>query len=42
LFDIEIDAGKSYFLVCRPEQAASRKVRVFRDWIASEIDWESR
>lgn len=39
LFDVEVPAEQSYHLVCLPQHAQSRKVRAFRDWFVSEIDW---
>ncbi len=39
LFDIEIKSENDYHLVCLPQNANSRKVRTFRDWIVKEIDW---
>lgn len=39
LFDVEMKAAQSYHLVCLPQHATSRKVRSFRDWVVSEIDW---
>ena len=39
LFDIEIKSENDYHLVCLPQNANSRKVRAFRDWIVNEIDW---
>ena len=39
LFDIEVRAEQSYHLVCLPQHAHSRKVRAFREWFVSEIDW---
>lgn len=40
-FDIEVAAPESYFLVCLPQHRHSRKVTAFRDWLFSEIEWES-
>jgi LysR family glycine cleavage system transcriptional activator len=39
LFDIEVKSENDYHLVCLPQNANSRKVRAFRDWIVNEIDW---
>jgi LysR family transcriptional regulator, glycine cleavage system transcriptional activator len=39
LFDIEIKSQNDYHLVCLPQNANSRKVRAFRDWMVKEIDW---
>jgi LysR family glycine cleavage system transcriptional activator len=39
LFEVEIPSDNSYYLVCLPQQANRRKVRSFRDWLVSEIDW---
>ena len=39
LFDVEVESPQSYHLVCLPQHANSRKVRAFRDWFVSEIDW---
>jgi LysR family glycine cleavage system transcriptional activator len=39
LFDVEVESANSYHLVCLPQHANSRKVRAFRDWFASEVDW---
>ena len=39
LFDIEIKSESDYHLVCLPQNANSRKVRAFRDWMINEIDW---
>ena len=39
LFDIEIKSENDYHLVCLPQNANSRKVRTFRDWVLQEIDW---
>jgi LysR family transcriptional regulator, glycine cleavage system transcriptional activator len=41
LFDFEAPSPYSYNLVCLPQHAMSPKVRVFRDWLMAEIDWES-
>ncbi|MBL8515725.1 MAG: transcriptional regulator GcvA [Betaproteobacteria bacterium] len=40
-FDVEIAAQESYFLVCLPQHRHSRKITAFRDWLFSEIEWES-
>ena len=39
LFDIEIKSQNDYHLVCLAQNANSRKVRAFRDWMVKEIDW---
>lgn len=39
LFDIDIKSENDYHLVCLPQNANSRKVSAFRDWIVKEIDW---
>lgn len=39
LFDVEIKSENDYHLVCLPQNANSRKVRAFRDWMTNEIDW---
>ncbi len=39
LFDIEIKSENDYHLVCLPQNANSRRVRAFRDWMINEIDW---
>lgn len=39
LFDIEIKAEEGYHLVCLPQNANSRKVNAFREWMIKEIDW---
>ena len=39
LFDIEIKSENDYHLVCLPQNANSRKVSAFRDWVLREIDW---
>jgi LysR family transcriptional regulator, glycine cleavage system transcriptional activator len=40
-FDVEVAAPESYFLVCLPQHRHSRKITAFRDWLFSEIEWES-
>ncbi len=42
LFDIEFPADKGYYLVCLPQHANSRKLRTFRDWLVSQIDWSDK
>ena len=39
LFDIDIKSENDYHLVCLPQNANSRKVRAFREWVIEEIDW---
>jgi LysR family glycine cleavage system transcriptional activator len=39
LFDVDFESDKSYYLVCLPQHAGSRKFRTFRDWLVGEIDW---
>ena len=39
LFDIEVKSENEYHLVCLPQNANSRKVRAFRQWMISQIDW---
>ncbi len=39
LFDIEFASEQSYWLVCLPGCAAAPRIRAFRDWLKSEIDW---
>ena len=39
LFEVVVEAAQSYHLVCLPQHATSRKLRAFRDWFVSEIDW---
>ena len=39
LFNIEAASENDYHPVCLPQSIHSRKVRAFRDWIISEIDW---
>jgi LysR family glycine cleavage system transcriptional activator len=39
LFSVEVRSVQGYHLVCLPQYATSRKVRAFRDWFVSEIDW---
>ncbi len=41
LFNFEAPSSYSYNLVCLPQHATSAKVRLFRDWLMAEIDWES-
>ena len=40
LFDFEAPSPYSYNLVCLPQYATCQKVRLFRDWLIAEIDWE--
>ena len=40
LFKFDAPSPHSYNLVCLPQYAASPKVRLFRDWLMAEIDWE--
>jgi LysR family transcriptional regulator, glycine cleavage system transcriptional activator len=40
LFNFEAPSSYGYNLVCLPQYATSAKVRIFRDWLVAEIDWE--
>ncbi len=42
LFDVEVESPHRYHLVCLPQHANSRKVRAFRDWFKSEVDWTEK